>query len=115
MLTSKKIALLNINNKLGRSASLVILTAVLALVLFLSSFLIFSLKNGMNSLSDRMGADIIVVPEGYDTKVEGAILRGEPNTFFMDKSILKKIEGIDGVEEATPQHFQQKRYLRAIL
>ncbi|MFR7835904.1 MAG: ABC transporter permease, partial [Ezakiella sp.] len=63
MLTSKKIALLNINNKSGRSASLVILTAVLALVLFLSSFLIFSLKNGMNSLSDRMGADIIVVPE----------------------------------------------------
>lgn len=105
MLTSKKIALLNINNKSGRSASLVILTAVLALVLFLSSFLIFSLKNGMNSLSDRMGADIIVVPEGYDTKVEGAILRGEPNTFFMDKSILKKIEGIDGVEEATPQLF----------
>lgn len=105
MLTSKKIALLNINNKSGRSASLVILTAVLALVLFLSSFLIFSLKNGMNSLADRMGADIIVVPEGYDTKVEGAILRGEPNTFFMDKSILKKIEGIDGVEEATPQLF----------
>ena len=105
MLTSKKIAPLNINNKSGRSASLVILTAVLALVLFLSSFLIFSLKNGMNSLSDRMGADIIVVPEGYDTKVEGAILRGEPNTFFMDKSILKKIEGIDGVEEATPQLF----------
>lgn len=105
MLTTKKIALLNINNKSGRSASLVILTAVLALVLFLSSFLIFSLKNGMNSLADRMGADIIVVPEGYDTKVEGAILRGEPNTFFMDKSILKKIEGIDGVEEATPQLF----------
>ncbi|MFR9279563.1 MAG: ABC transporter permease, partial [Ezakiella coagulans] len=64
-----------------------------------------SLKNGMNSLADRMGADISVVPEGYDTKVEGAILRGEPNTFFMDKSIVKKIEGIDGVQEVTPQLF----------
>lgn len=105
MLTTKKIAILNINNKSGRSTSLVILTAVLALVLFLSSFLIYSLKNGMNSLADRMGADIIVVPEGYDTKVEGAILRGEPNTFFMDKSIVKKIEGIDGVQEVTPQLF----------
>lgn len=105
MLTTKKIAILNINNKSGRSVSLVILTAVLALVLFLSSFLIYSLKNGMNSLADRMGADIIVVPEGYDTKVEGAILRGEPNTFFMDKSIVKKIEGIDGVQEVTPQLF----------
>lgn len=104
-LNSRQIALLNIKNKGGRSTSLIVLTAVLCLVLFVSSFLIYSLKNGMNSLSDRMGADIIVVPEGYDSKIKGAILRGEPNTFFMDKSVTDRLRNIEGVETATPQLF----------
>lgn len=104
-LNSKEIAFKNIQNKSARSASLIILTAILTLVLFLSSFLILSLRNGMHSLANRMGADIIVVPEGYDSKIRGAILRGEPNTFFLDKSVVEKIRKIDGVEIATPQLF----------
>ena len=104
-LNSKEIAFKNIQNKSVRSASLIILTAILTLVLFLSSFLILSLRNGMHSLANRMGADIIVVPEGYDSKIRGAILRGEPNTFFLDKSVVEKIRKTDGVEIATPQLF----------
>ena len=104
-LNPKEIAFKNIQNKSVRSASLIILTAILTLVLFLSSFLILSLRNGMHSLANRMGADIIVVPEGYDSKIRGAILRGEPNTFFLDKSVVDKIRKIDGVEIATPQLF----------
>ena len=104
-LNSKQIAFKNIQNKSVRSASLIILTAILTLVLFLSSFLILSLRNGMHSLANRMGADIIVVPEGYDSKIRGAILRGEPNTFFLDKSVVEKIRKIEGVEIATPQLF----------
>ena len=104
-LNSKEIAFKNIQNKSVRSASLIILTAILTLVLFLSSFLILSLRNGMHSLANRMGADIIVVPEGYDSKIRGAILRGEPNTFFLDKSVVEKIRKIEGVKIATPQLF----------
>lgn len=104
-LNPKEIAFKNIQNKSVRSASLIILTAILTLVLFLSSFLILSLRNGMHSLANRMGADIIVVPEGYDSKIRGAILRGEPNTFFLDKSVVEKIRKIEGVKIATPQLF----------
>lgn len=104
-LDAKQIAFKNIQNKAARSTSLIILTAILIFILFLSSFLIFSLKNGMNSLSDRMGADLIVVPEGYDTKIEGAILRGEPNTFFFDQEVAERIKGLKGVKMSTPQLF----------
>lgn len=104
-LDAKQIAFKNIQNKAARSTSLIILTAILTFILFLSSFLIFSLKNGMNSLSDRMGADLIVVPEGYDTKIEGAILRGEPNTFFFDQEVAERIKGLKGVKMSTPQLF----------
>lgn len=102
-LTSLNIAKYNMKNKPGRAVLLSVLTAVLCFVLFLSSFLIYSLKNGMASLSDRIGADIIVVPEGYDSKISGAILRGEPNTFFFDREVWERVQKIDGVKQATPQ------------
>ena len=95
----------NIHNKKSRSYSMIILTFVLCFILFLSSFLIISLKNGLNSLSNRLGADIILVPEGYDSKIESAILRGEPNTFFFDEEVLKRAKNINGIDKATPQLF----------
>lgn len=93
----------NIKNKKTRSYTLIFLVGVLSFILFMSSFIIFSLKNGMKSLSDRMGADIIVVPEGYDSKITGAILRGEPNTFFFKKDVLRRVKDLPGVEKACSQ------------
>lgn len=72
-------------------------------MLFVGTFLIGSLKGGIRSLSRRMGADIIVVPEGYDSKITGAILRGEPNSFFFDSSVAERVREIPGVLEASPQ------------
>lgn len=104
-LSGLEIARHNINNKKARAMLLTVLSGVLCFVLFLSSFLIYSLKNGMSSLYDRVGADIILVPEGYDAKITGAILRGEPNTFFFERSVYERARKIEGVEKATFQLF----------
>ena len=102
-LNSKNIAILNIKNKMGRSIALISLTAVLAFFLFISSFLVYSLSNGMKSLSDRMGADIILVPKGSDTKITSAILTGEPSSFFFSKDFIKRASKVEGVLSVTPQ------------
>lgn len=102
-LSSFEIAKNNIKNKPARALLLTALTAILCFILFLSSFLIYSLKNGMSSLANRIGADILVVPEGHDAKITGAILRGEPNTFFFERSVWERIKKIEGVRQATPQ------------
>lgn len=104
-MTVRDLARRNIKNKPHRTYAMMALTAVICAVLFLSSFVIFSLRNGMVSLSNRMGADMIIVPEGYDSKITGAILRGEPNSFFLDSSVLERVKSIPGVESATPQFF----------
>ncbi len=105
LLNTKNLAKENIKRKPFRTASLIIMTGILAFTLLMSSFMLSSLKTGMESLSDRLGADVIVVPQGYDSKIQGALLRGEPNSFYFDKSVLERLEGIDGVEKATPQLF----------
>ncbi len=104
-LTITELAKMNIKRNPGRSISLVVLISVLAFTLFCGTFLVRSLNDGMDSLSHRLGADIIVVPEGYDSKIKGAILRGEPNTFYLDDKIVPRLKKVEGVELVSPQLF----------
>ena len=104
-LTVIELAKLNIRRKPFRTVSLIVLTSVLAFSLFCGSFLVKSLNGGMQSLSNRLGADIIVVPQGYDSKIESALLRGEPNTFYFKADAVDRLKKIEGVELASPQLF----------
>jgi len=52
---------------------------------------------------NRLGADIIVVPEGTETKVETALLMGKPVKVWMPQENLDKIARIPGVAVASPQ------------
>ena len=58
-----------------------------------------SLKLALN----RLGADIIVVPEGAETKVESALLMGKPVKVWMPQDNLDKIARVPGVAVASPQ------------
>lgn len=57
----------------------------------------------MNNLSNRLGADIIIVPEGYKANIESVLLKGEPSEFYLPNDTLEKIKKIEGIESATPQ------------
>lgn len=104
-LTSFNIAKMNISRQPLRTFFLGFLIFILAFVLFSGTFLVKSLNEGLTSLSDRLGADIMVVPQGYDSKIEGALLRGEPNTFYFDIEAVDRIKRIEGVSNASPQLF----------
>lgn len=104
-LTVLELAKLNLMRKPFRSACLIVLVSVLSFSLFSGSFFVKSLKGGMHSLSDRLGADIIVVPQGYDSKIESALLRGEPNSFYFKAEVLDRLKKIEGIERLSPQLF----------
>ena len=52
---------------------------------------------------ERMGADIVVVPRGAESKVENALLMGEPAQVWMPEENLKKVAAIPGVAAVAPQ------------
>ena len=104
-LTVIELAKQNLKRRPFRTVSLIVLTAVLAFSLFAGSFLVKSLNGGMQSLSNRLGADIIVVPQGYDSKIESALLRGEPNSFYFKSEVVDRLKKIEGVDLASPQLF----------
>ncbi len=95
----------NIAGHPGRTAVLVVLTALLALVLCGGSLFLKSLNNGFSTLENRLGADVIVVPKDAEGKLEKVVLEGVPSYFYMDKEILTEVAGISGVAKASPQYF----------
>jgi putative ABC transport system permease protein len=52
---------------------------------------------------ERLGADILVVPEGNERKVEGALLMGSTAQIRMPSANLQRVAAVPGVQVASPQ------------
>lgn len=104
-ITISGLALSNIRRKPYRTAALISISALSAAVLFASFILSSSLKNGIKGFQKRLGADLMIVPEGYTAQMESVLLNGQPNYFYMDKSAEEIIRKIDGVEKASSQFY----------
>ena len=104
---ARTLSLKNLKRKPARTAALLLLTAFLSLSVFGGSVIIASLRNGLASYENRLGADIVVVPYEATTKkeFESILLQGIPGTFYMDGKYYDKICTIDGVEIAAPQFY----------
>lgn len=97
----------NLTQKPGRTAALVLLTALLAMSLFAGTMVVSSLRRGLGSMENRLGADIIVVPAEAESKssMKNMLLQGTIGAFYMDASALEKARETEGVEKASAQIF----------
>lgn len=108
MKSFRSLPFVNLIKKPARSIALLILSAFLAVSAFGGSLTVMSLRNGIDSLESRLGADIIVVP--YEAATQGSyesvILQGNPGAFYMSNSVLGEIEEeIEGIEKLSAQYF----------
>ncbi len=101
------LAVKNLKGRPGRTTALTLLAMILSFSVFSSSILTGSLNRGLSSLSDRLGADIMVVPyeAASRSSLESIILQGNKGYFYMDSSVYDRISGMEGVERVTSQLF----------
>ena len=59
--------------------------------------------NSLRLANQRLGADIVVVPEGTVEKVESALLMGHTTRVWMPSQNLELIVAVPGVQAASPQ------------
>ena len=104
-ITSKYIALSNLKKKPFRTAAMLAIIALSAAVLLGSLILSASLRGGISGIQSRLGADLMIIPEGAQQELEGILLYGSPNYFYMDKNIEEIVRGVDGVEAASGQTY----------
>ena len=97
----------NLTGKPVRTAALLLLTVLLSFAVLAGTVIVRSLRTGLSSLEDRLGADIMVVPYEATTKstLENIVLQGNTGYFYMDCARSEKILNRDGIGQATTQFF----------
>ena len=88
-----------------RSFGLSLLIALLASVLLVGGLLSLSLSKGLNRLSSRLGADVIVIPQGSEINDQSVLLQGDSKYAYLPQGSLEFIRSLSGVEVATPQYY----------
>ena len=88
-----------------RSFGLSLLIAMLASSLLVGGLFSFSLSKGLNRLSSRLGADVIVIPQGTEINDQSVLLQGDSKYAYLPEGSQEFIRGLDGVEIAAPQYY----------
>ncbi len=100
-----RVAIKNLKRKTFRTGVLIFAIGLLvSLLIFATSFTI-SVGSSLKQASDRLGADLIIVPVGARGFAEEFLLESKATSFYMPKETLEKIKTIEGVEALTHQTY----------
>ncbi len=96
-----------IKRKKFRFIGTVTIVAILTFSLLTGGLILLSLNNGVRCLGERMGADLMIVPLGYEGSMEGILIKGEPSYFYLDRSSLDALlnDEIEGIDAISPQFY----------
>jgi putative ABC transport system permease protein len=99
------LALKNISGSAFRSWVVALCALLVASLALVTTLIMRGADQSLRLAIDRLGADIVVVPEGTVTKVESALLMGTPTQVWMSAGNLDKIAAVEGVAKVSPQLF----------
>ncbi|MFP1719615.1 ABC transporter permease [Gardnerella sp. Marseille-Q9185] len=104
-ITLKRLPLENLKRKPLRTAALLVAAACLSAIFFGGSLIFMNLAQGLNSMRARMGADIMVIPNGTHTKAEALLTNGGSSTFYFTNNIEDLVRRSPGVQKASAQTY----------
>ena len=100
-----RLALKNIEDNAFRSWIVAICAGLVVAFIIGATLVINGSQESMQKVTERLGADITVIPSGNQTIVEQAFLMGVPVDIWMDRDIVEEIAAMDGVAIVSPQLF----------
>jgi len=99
------VALKNLKRKTFRTGVLVFAIALLvSLLIFAISFTV-SVASSLKKSSDRLGADLVVIPVGARGFAEEFLLESKSASFYMPISVIEKVKKIEGIKDLTYQTY----------
>jgi len=102
-LTLFSLAVRNLRQRRFRTASLVMAVSMAVGAIFAYTLLMRTVENTLEVGAGRLGADLMVVPEGHEQSANAVLLSGEPTLFYMPASHVEEVAGVEGVERVSPQ------------
>lgn len=104
-ITIWNLAVMNLRKKTCQTIATLAVITIFAASVFGGGILFLSLENGLNSVKERLGADIILVPEDTEEEMKAILLQGNTSYFYMSKDMIDKVQKIEGIDEITYQYF----------
>ncbi|MBQ3385759.1 MAG: ABC transporter permease [Eggerthellaceae bacterium] len=101
------LAVRNITRRLGSSLVTVFIVALAMFVTVAGTSAFLSLSQGVQKASDRLGADIIVLPKELGADPSEALFTAQPANIYLPEHAMSVIAGIEGIEAMSPQFFTQ--------
>ena len=103
----KRLAVKNLKGWPGRTAALFFLVLLLSLTLCGGGLVLSSLRTGLGSLENRLGADVIVMPAkaALKTDLDTLFLQGTIGPYYMNMSTVDKIAKTEGIDRLSTQIF----------
>jgi putative ABC transport system permease protein len=99
------VALKNLGRKLFRTGLLVCSIALLVSLLIFAVSFTRSVASSLKKSSERLGADLLVVPVGARSAAEEFLLEAKDASFYMPISLMDRIRETEGVKEMTRQTY----------
>ncbi|MEW5746771.1 MAG: ABC transporter permease [Nitrospirota bacterium] len=101
--TLLSVAARNVKRKPLRTTILIVAIGLLvALLVFALSF-IRRVDSSIRLASERLGADLLILPTGSRGAAEDFLLENEVKSFLMDRAVIERIRKIDGIAAVSPQ------------
>src|SRR5512144_2553244 len=98
-------ALRNLRRRPARAAILVTAIGLLVSVLVFAVSFVRRVDSGVRAASERLGADLLVVPTGSRGAAEDVLLDNAVKTFYMDRSVADRVRAVAGVARVTTQTY----------
>ncbi len=101
------LALQNLRRKPYRSVAIGLCVAVMTGSLFVATIIMRGVQTSLSVGQARLGADLVVVPLGYESLAQEAFITGQPSAFYMSDQIEAQIAALPSVEKTSAQVFVQ--------
>jgi putative ABC transport system permease protein len=105
-----RIALRNIRGNPVKSLTIFLCVFGVAAFFVAMTLIIGGAQTSLDRGLKRLGADIVVLPQGAEAKVESAILMGKPTQVWMSEGFLAEIAAVDGIAALSSQVYLQSLF-----
>ncbi|MCL5952462.1 MAG: FtsX-like permease family protein [Chloroflexi bacterium] len=98
-----QLALRNISRNAFRSWTIFLCAFYISGFALAMMLIVHGAEQSLDLANQRLGADILVVPNGSEQKVETSLLMGNPTNVWMPREVVEKIARLPEVESISPQ------------
>lgn len=91
----------------SQSILTVVITGLTIFIFVMVLAIFLMMREGLALSTERLGADVIVLPDQAKADAYQTLFTGDPANIYMPQSTMEQLYSVEGIKEASPQFFTQ--------